>query len=332
VFLGALALLAYLPFYLLEPTRTSGPPVMVDIPNGASASTIAERLKKAGVIRSATLFTLVSRVLGYSGDMKAGEYRIPSGRSAIQIMEQLVGGAAEAQWVTIPEGQTLAQIGRTLEQRRLARHSSFMQAALRKPKRYGLDVPVSRRSVEGYLMPDTYKFPRSVSEQELIQRMLENWNAKVLRPNRELFVRSDLPMDKIIIMASMIEREARVPQDRPKIARVIRNRLGKKMKLQIDATVIYALGRHKKEVTFKDLKVESPYNTYKVVGLPPGPICNPGLDSILAALQPAAGEDLYYVAQPDGSHIFSRTYEEHKAAIQRVRDMKAAAPVDGAAG
>jgi UPF0755 protein len=298
---------------------------MVDIPMGSSVSTIAGRLKRAGVIRNATVFTLAARVLGYAPDMKAGEYRIEAGKGAIEIMEQLAGGFAEAQWLLIAEGQTLAQIAATLDQRRLADHNQFLRAASRSPRRYGLEIPVPRRSVEGYLMPDTYKFPRQSSPNSLIKRMLANWNDKVYRPNRRRFAQSDLPVDKIVILASMIEREARVPEDRPKIAAVIRNRLKKKMKLQIDATVLYALGRHKKTVTMKDLKVESPYNTYKVVGLPPGPICNPGLSSIEAALEPAGMDHLYYVAQPDGSHIFSRTYEEHRAAIEKVRAMRQAA-------
>lgn len=325
IVLALLVFAVWLPNFLLEPARRSGDPVLVDIPYGSTANTIASRLKQAGVIRSALVFVMVSRVLGYSGEMKAGEYKIEPGRGALEIMEQLVAGNAEAQWVMIPEGQTVSQIALLLEQRRLAKYNPFLRAAERKPKRYGLDIPVARRSVEGYLMPDTYKFPRRSSEREIIKRMLENWNVKVLRPNRRLFAQTDLPLDKVVILASLIEREAKVEGDRPKIAAVIRNRLKKKMKLQVDATVLYALGRHKQTITFKDLKVESPYNTYKEVGLPPGPICNPGVASIRAALQPAHEDYLYYVARPDGSHIFSRTYEEHQTAIERVRSMKQAA-------
>jgi len=299
-------------------------PLRVNIPSGATADQIATKLKEAGLIRSGIAFIAAARLMGETGDMKAGEYLISPNKGVFQIIDQLVAGNAEAQWVVIPEGLTLGRIARMLEQRRLVSADQFIRAAHRKPKFLGLNIPVSRRSVEGYLMPDTYKFPRQISERALIREMLKNWNKKVLRPNAQLFARSDLPMDKIMVVASMIEREARVDADRTLISAVIRNRLKKKMPLQIDATVIYALGSHKDQLSFKDLKVKHPYNTYQNVGLPPGPICNPGIKAIEAALKPASEDYLYYVAQPDGSHIFTRTYPEHLAAIKKVKQMRAA--------
>ena len=256
--------------------------------------------------------------------MKAGEYDIPSNKGLFEIIDKLVAGDAVQQWVVIPEGKTVGQIASLLKEQHLADPREFIRAAQRRPERYGLQIPVSRRSLEGYLMPDTYKFAKQVSERELIRAMLKNWHERAYRPHQALFASNDLPLDKIVIIASLIEREARVPQDRELISAVIRNRLKKKMPLQIDATVLYALARHKQVVTFQDLKVDSPYNTYKVRGLPPGPICSPGVDSIKAALQPAAVDYLFYVAQPDGSHIFTRTFSEHQAAIVRVRKMRGA--------
>jgi UPF0755 protein len=305
----------------MMPARTSGPPVPVDIPIGSSAGTIAKRLKAAGAIRSATAFTVMARIYGESQNMKAGEYKIEPNLGVFQIIDKLVAGDAEQQWVVIPEGKTIGQVAQILADRRLVKDWEFIRAANRKPKRLGLAIPVSRPSVEGYLMPDTYKFPRQISERVLIKELLRNWNQKVLSPNRQLFAQSDLPLDKIVIIASLIEREAVVPQDRALISSVIRNRLKRKMPLQVDATVLYALGRHKKIVTYKDLKIEHPYNTYRNPGLPPGPICSPGLAAIRAALQPAKSDYLYYVAQPDGSHIFTRTFAEHQAAISRVKRM-----------
>jgi UPF0755 protein len=172
-------------------------------------------------------------------------------------------------------------------------------------------------------MPDTYRFEKGIPETEIIRRMLANWNVRVLRPHARLFRQADFPMDKILVIASLIEREAMTNADRPLISSVIRNRLRIKKRLEIDATVLYALGRHKEALTFADLKVDSPYNTYRSLGLPPGPICNPGLASILAALKPAKTRYLYYVARPDGSHLFAVTYEEHRANIDRVKEMKA---------
>ena len=308
-------------FGLLAPVNPAGRPVRVEIPAGANAGEIADRLKRARVIRSAAAFTVAARVSGESKNMKAGEYRLSPALGVFQIIDELVEGSAEAYWVVVPEGKTLAQVGEILAERKLARPSAFRRACKRRPKHFGLDVPVYRRSVEGYLMPDTYKFPRTMGEQAVIRAMLANWNQKVIRPHRALFRASDLPLDKIVIIASMIEREARVPEDRPLISSVIRNRIRKKMKLQIDATVIYALGRHTSVVTNKDLTVASRYNTYRVAGLPPGPICSPGLASILAALQPAKTEYYYYVARGDGSHQFSKTAAEHDAAVSEARRM-----------
>jgi UPF0755 protein len=315
--------------HLLAPVRTSGRPFRVDIPIGSSAAQIAERLRAAGAIRSPLAFNIMIRLYGGAEDMKAGEYLIPPDHGVIEIIDQLIAGQAEQQWVVVPEGKTVSQVAALLEGRRLVKSWEFVRTASKKPKMLGLHVPVSRRSVEGYLMPDTYKFPRQISERKLIKEMLENWNEKVYRPNRGLFEKSDLPLDKIVILASLVEREARVPQDRELIAAVIRNRLKKKMRLQVDATVLYSLGRHKKKVLFKDLKHKHPYNTYANPGLPPGPICSPGLASIQAALQPAKVDYLYYVARPDGSHIFSHTYEEHRAAIEQVRSMTASAAGSG---
>lgn len=317
--------------YLMSPISKSPSPVTVEIPPGSRASQIGERLQKAGVIRSGFAFTIMARLLGESSDMKAGEYRLPRNLGVVELINQLVQGTnAESQWVTIPEGKTLRQIAELLDGDRLARRDEFLRAARHSPASFGLDVPVRRASVEGYLMPDTYKLPVKTNERKIVAQLVKNWREKVWKPNRALFTKCDLPADKVVVLASMIEREARVPEDRPLISSVIRNRLKKKMKLQIDATVLYALGHHKNLVTFKDLKVDSLFNTYKHPGLPPAPICNPGLESIEAALQPAKTDYLYYVAKPDGSHIFTRTAQEHAAAVAKARALRQEASAGGA--
>ncbi len=324
VTLGLVVFVFWYSNHLLSPTRRTGEPIRVDIRLGSSASEIARALKSAGAIHSELAFKLMARLYGGAEDMKAGEYLIPPNRGVLEIIDQLVAGNAEAQWVLIPEGYTLSRIASLLDEQRLARANEFLRAARRSPTTLGVDLPVSPSGLEGYLMPDTYKFPRKASEQVLLKEMLRNWHDKIYQPNRELFAASTLPAEKIIVIASMIEREARVPEDRPLISSVIRNRLQKKMPLQIDATVLYALGRHKAKVTYKDLKVKSPYNTYIQRGLPPGPICNPGQDAVLAALKPAKTDYLYYVARPDGSHIFTRSHQEHLQAIAKVKQMKTA--------
>lgn len=316
--------------HLLAPMEREGAPVTVDIPSRATAAVVAQRLKSAGLIRSTFAFTLVARGLGESKDMKAGEYLIPPTLGVIQIIEKLVSGQAEAQWVVVPEGRTLGQIARELEDKKLVLKGEFLRAAAVPPDHYGIKLGVKRRSVEGYLMPDTYKFPVKVSEREILKRMVGNWKHKVWDPDQALFAKNDLPPDKIIVIASMIEREAKVSKDRALISSVVRNRLQRKMPLQIDATVLFALHSQKHVVTLKDLKVKSPYNTYRVKGLPPGPICNPGRASIDAALKPAATDYLYYVARPDGTHIFTRTAQEHQRAVveaKRLREQASAGTV-----
>jgi UPF0755 protein len=329
-FLGLFAGVFWYGGHLLTPVGRSGEKVLVDIPLGSSARSIGKVLKEKGLIRSELAFVGFARLYGASTEMKAGEYEIPNNLGLIQMIDKLVAGDAVQHWVVIPEGKTVRQIAVLLENNRLGRSGAFLTAAGRRPQRYGMELPVPRASVEGYLMPDSYKFPRNVTERDMIRAMLRNWNEKVYRPHRELFAADELGADKIVIIASMIEREARVPEDRPLISAVIRNRLKRKMPLQIDATVLYALGSHKPVVTFEDLKVDHPYNTYRNPGLPPGPICNPGVAAVEAALKPASEDYLYYVARPDGSHIFTRSYQEHQAAIQQVRQMRKSGAAEAA--
>ena len=181
------------------------------------------------------------------------------------------------------------------------------------------DFPLPKDTLEGYLYPDTYEFPPHVTANQVLLEMLLNFGKRFARPYQRDLASAPHTLHEIVTIASLIEREARVPGDRPRIAGVIENRLRAKMPLEIDATVLYALGHHKQRVTFKDLTVRSPYNTYRHKGLPPGPIANPGLDSLLAALHPEPNAYFFYVARPDGSHLFTRTPGEHEAAKREVR-------------
>lgn len=312
---------------IVSPVSDQPTPMTVDIPLGANLNVIAHRLKDAHLIHSEIAFKLLARVLyGGSKEMKAGRYKIPQNLGNIGVIERLISGQAEAQWVVIPEGKTLEQIAAILDSQRMAEAGKFVRAAHRSPKTFHFAFPIPRRSLEGYLMPDSYNISAQMGghEKELVQMMVKNWQTKVWQPNRARFGHAKLPPDKVVTIASMIEAEAKVPEDREKIASVIYNRLGRGMKLQIDATVLYALHYHKNVVTLADLKVDSRYNTYRHDGLPPGPICNPGLASIQAALKPAQTSYLYYVAQPDGSHIFTSTASEHHAAVLHVRALKGA--------
>lgn len=305
--------------YLLDATGSENQKVRVEIPVGANAAAISERLKDAGVIRSPLAFQAVARVLGDSRNMKAGVYDIPRSLGVFEIVDLLVRGDALSVWVPIPEGSTARDVAERLEASKLGNSNSFLRLMQHSPRRFGSEAPAPWGGCEGYLFPDTYRLDTNVAPADVVKKMLETWQTKAYEPRRRKFASSRYGTAKTMIIASMIEKEAKVAEDRPLIASVIYNRLRRRMRLQIDATVLYALGGHKPLVTLKDLKVKSPYNTYRVRGLPPGPICSPGEASIDAALDPATTRYLFYVARPDGSHIFTKSAAEHDAAVREVR-------------
>ncbi|MGQ9455129.1 MAG: endolytic transglycosylase MltG [Armatimonadota bacterium] len=308
-------------------------PVRVVIPKGASATEIAEILSREKVIRSPFVFLITCRISGKTGSLMPGVYAFTRAMSVPEIVRALVRADSLEAWVTIPEGYTIRQIADTLQRASVADADEFARVALTQ----GYDFPeypfIYSSSLEGYLFPDTYLISRESKPEAIIDKMLEAFERKVLlnyrlqieeAASRCLGIESGRffeGLHKLLTVASLVEREARVAKDRPLIAAVIYNRLKRGMKLEIDATVTYVPGdsrENKSRVLYEDLKTESPYNTYLHAGLPPGPICNPGLASIKAALQPANADYLYYVAKPDGSHIFSQTLQEHNRAKRAI--------------
>lgn len=300
------------------PSAPGGKPVTVVIPVGSGVRSIARRLADAGVIRSQLMFRWEVRSLGAGSQLKAGEYRFPAGEPLDQVVRRLMKGMEPYRQVVIPEGWTVRQIAELLAREKLCPEAEFVRAASVSPADYSLPVTTRRPTLEGYLMPDTYRLPLRCSGARVVRVMTDNWKRRVWGP-LESELRKGPGPDQRMIIAAMIEREAQHPRERPLIASVIRNRLQRGMKLQIDATVLYALGRHKDRVLFRDLEVDHPYNTYRIPGLPPGPICNPGLASIQAALRPAETKFLYYVARSDGSHVFTTNAAEHAVAVAQSR-------------
>jgi peptidoglycan lytic transglycosylase G len=315
----AFATVAYLVGSIFQPVSDSPRKVGFEVPRRATARQIAGRLADAKLIRHPWSFLIVARMLGEAENLKAGEYELRRNMAPAEIIDKMSRGDAVAQWFTIPEGYTLEQVADELAKNNLAEKRVFMRIVHSAPSRFGLHAEVPRRSLEGYLFPDSYKVKVGVGEESVVRAMLQTFDEKVLKGLAKEIAASDIPLDEVITIAAMIEREAQKPEDRPLIAAVIRNRLARNMPLQIDATVLYALGKHKSQVLLRDLTIDSPYNTYKYGGLPPGPICSPGLSSIEAALHPAKVDYLYYVARRDGSHIFTRTLAEHQAATRLAR-------------
>jgi len=312
-------------FWLGTPPSSQHRPVSVTIPAGSDLIKIGSILQDKGIVRNAQVFALAARYEGNSAKLKAGRYTLFPDMRLPQIVQQLQLGpklTVSGIRLTVPEGYTLRQIAHALETKGIAHEVDFLKLATDPVaiQQLQTDFPLPKKTLEGYLYPDTYRFAPNTPPQKVIVEMLTNFSARFARPNQAAIASSGHTLHELVTTASLIECEAKAPQDRPRIGGVIENRLRKKMRLEIDATVLYALGHHKDRVLFKDLTVDSPYNTYRHRGLPPGPIASPGLPSLEAALHPEQNDFFYYVARPDGTHIFTRTIQQHHAAIQQVRD------------
>jgi UPF0755 protein len=292
--------------------------VRVIIPHGATMRVAAESLARAGVVQNATAFRLYARVLRRSDrSIRAGTYVFQRGGSWGEVVDDLRLGKGLENSITIPEGWSLYQIVPQLA-RVLNVPVESVQVAVRDSallRAVGAPTP----TLEGYLFPDTYVFPDGTTPRAAVRVMVDRFQ-HVWQPewNQRL---DSLKMSRndVMALASIVEKEARVPEERPVIAAVYLNRLKAKMLLQADPTVQYALGKHVARVMYKDLAIESPYNTYKHIGLPPGPIASPGRPSIVAALNPAIVPYKYFVAFPDGHHEFTTDFAKHSIAVRSAR-------------
>jgi UPF0755 protein len=282
---------------------------IVCVEPGMSAAEIGSLLTGKRLIKSAILFRLVSALNGTSRELKAGEYAISTDMSMLRILDKIAAGDVTLRRFTIPEGFTISQIARLWEEKGFDKAARFVEAS-RDPairRKYGIDFD----SLEGYLFPDTYMFPPSASEREAIDEMLRQFVKKVSRLMKEKPTEVSLSRHEIISLASIIEKEAKVEDEKPIISAVFHNRLGRGRRLESCATVLYSLGYPRRKLTDSDLNsTKSPYNTYIHKGLPPGPICNPGLGSIAAALHPSKEEYLFFVSKNDGTHYFTKSYRD----------------------
>jgi UPF0755 protein len=281
------------------------------IPADSNARQIALLLKEHNLIRSKSIFTSYCRRNDLDNQLKAGHFQFSRSQSLQEIVLAITQGKTVSLTLTIPEGYTVKQIGELLVKKNICSSEQWQQALLKDYNYEFLKTDGKKHGLEGFLFPDTYSISEKPTAEEIINMMLKNyatiWNNNFAKQAQE----KNIDMYQVITLASMIEKEAKLGSERKIISGVIKNRLRKGMPLQIDATVIYCLGEHRDSVTYQDLKVDSPYNTYKYSGLPPGPIACPGKASIDAALNPAPHSYYYYVSKGDGSHYFSRTYAEH---------------------
>lgn len=294
--------------------------VVVAIPVSATADQVGEILKQNGLVRSPLAFGLYARYTGMDSRIKAGEYRLNDSSSTPELLRELVDGSLAEMSFTVPEGYTTAQIASMLAAKGLADRQKFLRAAAEEEFSYPFlqGLPKGEKRLEGYLFPDTYQVDRGSNEVSIIEMMLDRFAAEMEELDYLDRAESNgVTLHEALTIASIVEREALVDEERPRIAGVIYNRLAIDMPLQMCATVQYILGTTKPELSYEDLEIDSPYNTYKIYGLPPGPISVPGRTSLLAAVQPETTEYLYYVAKSDGTHAFAKTLVEHNANKER---------------
>lgn len=290
--------------------------VAFPVRDGDGWSGVVERLAARDLIRSAAATRTYLAVSGLGKrQLHSGRYDLSPSLSTPALLKSLVERSTLLIRVTIPEGRNQAWIAKELEAKGICSQSEFM-ALCKEPAK--LDGPIRRpenpKSLEGYLFPDTYYFRPNTPTRRVIAVLLDTFARRL----EEAGIPADLDLHRLVTIASMVELEAKRDDERALIAGVIEARLKKGIPLQVDATVLYGLGTWKSRVTYRDLQHPSPYNTYRNKGLPPGPICNPGLASLKAAAKPAKTEYLYYVAKPDGSHLFARTFAEHVANRRKI--------------
>jgi UPF0755 protein len=314
--LGVLLLLAVLGVvYLIYSAATGGEnrqtpdePARVEVVKGDTLSDVATKLEAAGVIKSAFAFKLQARYEGYGTEIKTGRYTFEPGADSEVILQKLTAGeAAPMIAITVPEGLTIQE---TADSGVTA--SKFEEAARRTDYGYAfLDHP-DIKSTEGYLFPAKYEFEKGVTARQVVDRLLgqyliETQNLDIADAKQPL----NLTEYQLVIVASLIEKEAATPEEKPIIASVIYNRMHRDTPLQIDATIQYALKKPKENLSLADLKIDSPYNTYENKGLPPGPICSPSLESLQAAMNPKDTNYLYYVLKANGrEHYFTSNYDD----------------------
>jgi len=314
LFLLGLFLVLGLGLFLMSPAERGAAEQHVIVKEGESPGEVARDLEQRGIITSRHLFLLWTKLLGYGKRIRAGEYALSPGMSPMTILEKLRKGLIIAHPVMIPEGYNRMQIADLLAEKGVMEKETFL-ALTRDPavlKSHGISAP----SLEGYLFPDTYHFGRGIAPQKVVETMVKRF-FQVVDPLKEAANKAGLKMEEVIILASIVEKETGKAEERPLIASVFLNRLKKGMRLDSDPTVIYGIENFDGNLTKKDLALESPYNTYVVQGLTPGPIASPGLASIQAVLHPADTEYLYFVSKNDGSHHFSKTLAEHNRAVRR---------------
>jgi UPF0755 protein len=302
--------------FLAVPPAFVGEKREVMIPRGASFKEVARILNEAGLLRSPTLFSLMARIRGVTGRVQAGEYELSTAMTPPLILRKLVQGDVVRYQVIIPEGYTVRQIAlRLAEMGIIEEQEAFLSQAF--SAAFAESLGIEGTGVEGYLFPDTYLFPKGIAPAEVIRIMVGKFHKVYGLAFSQRAAELGMREDQIVTLASIIEKETGVPEERPLVSAVFHNRLKRGMPLCSDPTVIYGIKAFDGKLRKRDLMRMTPFNTYLIRGLPPSPIANPGASAMQAALYPAPVSYLYFVSRNDGTHQFSNTLTEHNEAVWR---------------
>ena len=313
--IGSAAFLLNLKYYAEQPAGSNPDKVVITIPAGQALKTTTETLFKSRIITSPFKFNMVARLKGYDKRLKAGEYALSATMAPTEIMEKLVKGEVELYKLTIPEGLNIDQIANLVDEAGFAQKSSFIKAAT--------DAAMARKNrinadtFEGYLFPETYYFPKKASVETIISAMVKRFWKVFNSAWKERAEELGFSIHQTVTLASIIEKETGAPFERPVISSVFHNRLKKKMRLESDPTVIYGIKDFDGNLKRIHLETKTPYNTYRIRGLPAGPIANPGKASLEAALYPADTKFIYFVSKKNRTHQFSTNLKDHNRAVRK---------------
>ncbi|MCD8199246.1 MAG: endolytic transglycosylase MltG [Phascolarctobacterium sp.] len=299
---------------------------VIRIAEGMTTAGIADMLHERQLVKNTSAFRLEARLMGLAEKLQAGVYQLEGGLSNREIVDVLSKGKVQFLSFTLPEGFTIVRAAEKIEREGLGSAKKFMAAAKRYAPYYYMQTnnPNVRYMAEGFIFPATYELPADITEAQLLEKMVEQFNSELEKEN--IFKgarRMMMPVRDVINIAAMVEQEAVFPEEQPRIAGIFLKRLEIGMPIQSDTTVQYILGGKQRDIiTFKDTEIEDPYNTYQNIGLPPGPIACPGMKAIKSVINPERTDYLYFVAEKDGHHRFSTTYIEHQQAIYEINEEK----------
>lgn len=298
-----------------RPAGTNEEQEIIAVLPGEKFNALASKLEQKGIIANTSDFKLLALVRGDDKRLKAGEFPLSAAMTPNQVLDVLVDGKVYLHRLTIPEGYTLKQIAAEVSGIDLAQADEFVAAAT--DPDYAATLGIEAQTLEGYLFPDTYYFPKGVAVKTIISKMVGRFKEQFSEQWKQRADELQRTVHEIVTLASIIEKETGAPSERPIIASVFHNRLKKRMRLESDPTVIYGIPNFDGNIKRRHLRTPTPYNTYKIRGLPPGPIANPGRAAIEAALYPAQTNYLFFVSKKDNTHHFSETIEEHQKAVRK---------------